>query len=35
MGLQDLVEISWKDEGFCKKCVLARRNVWGGLRRKL
>jgi hypothetical protein len=35
MGLQDLVEISWKDEGFCKKCVLARRNVWDELRRKL
>ena len=35
MGLQDLVEISWKDEGFCKKCVSARRNAWEELRRQL
>jgi len=35
MGLQVLVEISWKDEGFCKKCVSARRNAWEELRRKL
>jgi len=35
MGLQGLVEISWKDEGFCKKCVSARRNAWEELRRKL
>jgi len=35
MGLRVLVEISWKDEGFCKKCVSARRNAWEGLRRKL
>ena len=35
MGLQDLVEISWKDEGFCKKCVSARRNGWEELRRQL
>jgi len=35
MGLQDLMGIPWKDEGFCKKCVTARRNAWDGLRRKL
>ena len=35
MGLQDLVGIAWKDEGFCKKCVAARRNAWGELRRRL
>jgi hypothetical protein len=34
-GLHDLEEISWKDEGFCKKCVAARRNAWGQLRTKL
>jgi hypothetical protein len=34
-GLHDLEEISWKDEGFCKKCVAARRNAWGQLRVKL
>ena len=35
IGLQDLVGIAWKDEGFCKKCVAARRNAWGELRRRL
>lgn len=35
MGLRDLVGISWKDEGFCKKCVSARRHAWEELRRKL
>jgi hypothetical protein len=35
MGLQDLVEIAWKEEGFCKRCVAARTNEWDGLRRKL
>jgi hypothetical protein len=35
MGLQCLVDISWKDEGFCKKCVSARRHAWEELRRKL
>ena len=24
MGLQDLMEIPWREEGFCKKCVAAR-----------
>ncbi|KAI0297308.1 hypothetical protein B0F90DRAFT_1740938 [Multifurca ochricompacta] len=35
MGLQKLVDIPWKDEGFCKRCVSARRNEWEELRRKL
>jgi hypothetical protein len=35
MGLQDLMEIPWKEEGFCKKCMAARRNAWDELRRKL
>ncbi|KAI9510739.1 hypothetical protein F5148DRAFT_1147349 [Russula earlei] len=34
MGLQDLMEIPWKDEGFCKKCVSARKKAWDELRRK-
>ncbi len=35
MGLQDLMEIPWRDEGFCKKCVAARKKAWGKFRRKL
>lgn len=35
MGVQDLVEIPWKDEGFCRRCVAARTNAWDELRRKL
>ena len=35
MGLQDLMEIPWKDEGFCKKCVAARKNAWNKLSKKL
>jgi hypothetical protein len=35
MGLQDLAEIAWKDEGFCRKCIAARTNAWDELRRKL
>ena len=35
MGLQDLVEIAWRDEGFCRKCAAARTNAWEELRRKL
>jgi len=35
MGLQDLMGISWKDEGFCRKCVSARKNAWYQLRTKL
>ena len=35
MGLHDLMGISWKEEGFCKKCVSARRNAWEELRRRL
>jgi hypothetical protein len=35
MGLRDLMKISWKDEGFCKKCVAARKNEWGKFKRKL
>jgi len=35
MGLQDLMEIPWRDEGFCRKCVAARTNMWDELRRKL
>jgi hypothetical protein len=35
MGLQDLAEISWKDEGFCRKCIAARTNAWDELRGKL
>lgn len=34
-GLQELVGISWKDEGFCKKCVAARKNAWDVLRGRL
>ena len=35
MGLQDLVDMPWRDEGFCRKCVAARANEWVELRRKL
>lgn len=35
MGLQDLMKIPWREEGFCKKCVSARTKAWGGFRRKL
>ena len=35
MGLQDLMEIPWREEGFCKKCVAARTNAWDEFRRKL
>lgn len=35
MGLQDLIDMPWKDEGFCRKCVAARANEWAELRRKL
>ena len=35
MGLQDLMEIPWREEGFCKRCVAARRNAWDELRRKI
>ena len=35
MGLQDLVDIPWRDEGFCRKCVAARVNEWADLKRKL
>jgi hypothetical protein len=35
MGLQDLVDMPWRDEGFCKKCVAARVNEWAELKRKL
>jgi hypothetical protein len=35
MGLQDLMDIPWREEGFCKKCVAARTNAWDGFRRKL
>jgi hypothetical protein len=33
MGLQDLMEIPWREEGFCKKCVAARINAWDEFRR--
>ena len=35
MGLQDLMEIPWGEEGFCKECVAARKNAWGESRNKL
>jgi hypothetical protein len=35
MGLQDLMEIPWRDEGFCKKCVAARTKAWSRLRKKI
>jgi hypothetical protein len=35
MGLQDLKKIPWKEEGFCKKCVVARTKAWDRFRRKL
>ena len=35
MGLQDLVDMPWRDEGFCRKCVAARVNEWAELKRKL
>ena len=35
MGLQDLMNIPWREEGFCKKCVAARRNAWDEFRRKI
>ena len=34
-GLQDLMKIPWREEGFCKKCEAARMNTWGEFRRKL
>ena len=35
MGLQDLVEIPWGGEGYCKKCVRMKVNEWAELRREL
>lgn len=35
MGLRDLMEIPWRDEGFCKKCVAARMNSWDKSRRRI
>jgi hypothetical protein len=35
MGLQDLMEIPWREEGFCKKCVAARMNKWEDSRKRL
>jgi hypothetical protein len=35
MGLQDLMEIPWMEEGFCKDCVAARTNTWDELKKKL
>jgi hypothetical protein len=35
MGLQDLMDIPWREEGFCDKCVAARTNAWDESRRKL
>ena len=35
MGLQDLMEIPWREDGFCKKCVAARTNAWDEFRRKI
>jgi hypothetical protein len=35
MGLQDLMKIPWREEGFCKKCVAARTKAWDEFRRKI
>ena len=35
MGLQDLLDIPWRDEGFCDKCVAARTKTWSEFRRML
>jgi hypothetical protein len=35
IGPQDLMEISWKDEGFCKGCIAARRSAWCEMRQRL
>ena len=35
IGLQVLMEIPWREEGFCRKCVAARMNTWKELRKKL
>ena len=35
MGLQDLMEIPWSNEGFCKECVAAGKNEWDRFRRAL
>jgi hypothetical protein len=35
MGLQDLMEIPWREEGFCKECVAARMTVWDETRKNL
>jgi hypothetical protein len=35
MGLQDLMEIPWREEGYCKKCIFARTNAWSESRKRL
>lgn len=35
MGLQDLIEIPWEDEGFRMKCMEVKVKEWTDLRRKL
>ncbi|KAI0262488.1 hypothetical protein BGY98DRAFT_1049955 [Russula aff. rugulosa BPL654] len=35
MGLQDLINIPWREEGFCDKCVAARTKTWNEFRRML
>jgi hypothetical protein len=35
MGLQDLMDIPWREEGFCDKCVAARTKTWNEFRRML
>jgi hypothetical protein len=35
MGLQELIDIPWEDEGFCRKCVEVKVIEWTDLRSKL
>jgi hypothetical protein len=35
LGLQDLMKIPWREEGFCEECVAAGTNVWDEFRRNL
>jgi hypothetical protein len=35
MGLQDLIDIPWEEEGFCEGCVDARTNAWNESRERL
>lgn len=33
-GLQALINASWREDGFCEKCIAAQKLVWGTARKK-